>query len=378
MSRTLTVQVGSHANWVGAHYWSSLERKSQWSPTESGLDYNETAHGRFEPRLFCVDTTDSIGPMSVELPEEEPSTQEGFEVVKVERAPTDRSSTQIDYWSDFWDLPNLPSHRFILPTSDTPTETRNRFWFECESIASVECLDETELRKLVEQTDSSMDVIRTLSSLHDGVSAFSKSTADYLMTAYPKSSLLSLTSQLPLLGHFQHDHAVPCVVNWISQLASYQDFDRALIVTPNHREYSKLERSGEEGFWLNSVSQSRREISDFRIESPILSIDGKQIFTAPILNENIGSWTPQAKTEFYINNANPLSGTVNAKSSVLAGTVSENSLLPYFENSVGVLKKFLREGKAVWQPFALEQADWEEMGDFLKLRIADIRGNLDE
>ena len=377
MSTTLTVQVGSHANWVGAHYWSSLERKSNWTAQETANEYNETSAGVLVPRMFCVDTSESIGPMPVEVPEEEASTQEGFEVVKVERQAKRSSVGGIKYWSDFWDLPNLPNHKFILPSSETPTETSNRFWFECQRIASVESLDETDIRKLIEETDSSIDVIRVLSSLHDGVSAFSLTTAEYLNTAYPKSSLLSLTSSLPSIEHFQHDHAMPCVVNWVSQSWSLADLDRALIVTPNHRDESKLTCTAEEAFWLNSVSLSRREISDFKIETPYLSLDGRHIFNPPHLAGH-GSWIPQSRSELFINSANPLSSSVTSQTSVLAGTTAEASLLPYFEQSEKLLKRFLRDCKAVWQPYLLEQGDWEEMVDFLKIRVADIRGNLEE
>ena len=329
------------------------------------------------PRMFCVDTSESWGPMPVDLPEEDASTQEGFDVVKVERRPRRTSTGEILYWSDFWDLANLPNHKFILPFADSPTETSNRFWFECETTASVESLDESDLRKLIEETDSSIDVIRVLSSLHDGVSAFSITTTEYLTTAYPKSSVLTLTSSLPTMEHFQHDHALPCVVNWVSQLWSSADIDRALLVTPNHRDESKLTRSGEEAFWLNSVSLSRREIRDFNIENPYLSLDGRPVFNPPHLGSH-GSWLPQPRSEYFINNANPLSSTVSAHTSVLAGTTAETSLLPYFEQSEKLLRRFLRDFKAVWQPFMLEQGDWEEMVDFLKHRVADICGNLEE
>ena len=373
MTRTLTVQTGSHANWVGAHYWSSLEYKASWSPEEIAFEYNETSAGSFVPRLFVVDTADSIGPLPIEKPDNTTSTCEGFNIVQVERPQLAENHG----WSSIWELRSLPNDRQLVPMSEVPSNTTNRFWFEMEDMASIDKLDETNLRKLVEETDASVDVIRSLSSLHDGIAAYSISSTDYLMSAYPKSSIFGLTSSLPSTEHFQHDHCIPSVLNWVALAWSFRDVDYSLLVTPNNREMSKLESTGQEAFWLGSISPLLRSISGNSIESPFLSIDGRTVFSPPSAGEH-GLWKASPRNEVYVNNSNPIAQLLNPGATVMAGTVGPVSLLPCYEQAEAVLRRFGRDFKAVWEPFSMEQSDLDEMAEFIRQRIRNLQDTLEE
>ncbi len=371
MTRTITVQVGSHANWVGAHYWSSLEHKSQWSSEDISQDYNETASGESAPRLFLVDTSESIGPLPIEISEESIETAEGFKLVQVKRESEPKG------WSDIWEAKQFPAHKFLVPLCEAPNDTTNRFWFEMQEMASTEKLDDTDLRKLVEQTDCAIDVVKLVSSIHDGLSAYSLSGSEYLQSAYPKSSVLNLTSSIPSVDHFQHDHAIPCVVNWITTIWNLSDIERCLVVTPNHRDSSRLARTGEEAVWLNSVSSRLSEMTSNSLESPFMSVDGRTVFSPPHAS-GVGSLNPTPREELFINNANPFRENMSADATLLAGTVGPVSLLPCLEQAGCLLRRFVRDFKQVWQPFAMEQADFEEIEEFVRTRVEDLREKLQE
>lgn len=364
MSKTLTVQVGSYSNWVGAHYWSALEHRKEWDPTSSSALYIETGHGKYIPRTFVVDSSESLGDMPVEIPSESVSTAEGFEVVKVETSvPTLQRSTP-SYWTDIWEPSELPRHKLIVAQSEAPSESTNMYWFETRS--DIDSLDDSDLRKLIEETDSGMDVVRILGSLRDGLSSYSISSAEYLANAYPKSTCLLLTSP-----HCQHSHAMPTVINWLGTVSALSDLDRCLLVSPLGKE-----STSEEALWLDSVSpwRSDMEVSGLCIESPFMSIDGKIL---------LGGVGPRG-TFSHVTRKEPLylgkytQVHASPSSMVIGGTIGEQCMLPLYIESQKVLSKFIRDFKAVWQPYDVEAADWEDIMEVVKNREKRLVDNLDE
>ena len=393
MNRTFTVQVGSEANWVGSHYWSALEHHSEMSQREADSLYNETSRGEYNPRTFIVDTVESFGPSPVE---EAPAEQgEGFSVTRIEmEAPVEvhpfRKAvlmgapapavdySSFNYWTDFWEPPALPVHRLILPQAETPTEHHNRYWFEGKRL-STESLDDTDVRKLIEETDASVDLVRTLATMNNGLSSYAIHLTDYLRTAYPKSTSLALMSSLPDPEHLSHDHAIPYLINLCEFVVSRNSEDRCLYIVPPHRTEPRIETSAAEAVWLDCVS--RRPLGlmdDFRVESPYLSVDGHSLFS-PTYPSGHGTIDPKSRENpFKKNYANPLPITV--KSDVIAGTYAPLSLLPVLEAGVSVLTRFAREFRAVYEPYndRIEKDDLAETIEGVRAMVNDLRGQIEE
>lgn len=151
MSEFLTIQVGEGANYIDSHFWSALARTA--APEQYHLYFNDVK-GAWELRLFLVgasmgvaeeaapaippnpntqvcetDAPLAIHPLRRQLRAGEVSPEFDFELLN-ERA--------ISHCSDFWELPSL-------------TEG---FWFQNEPVLAEAQLDDSRLRKLLEQTDS--------------------------------------------------------------------------------------------------------------------------------------------------------------------------------------------------------------------------------
>ena len=377
MPRNLSVQAGEHANWVGAHYWSALEHKSDWDAETTSLLYNEHANGDLHPRTFVIDSIDSIRPLPAESSAENLSTTHGFELKRVEIESEDLIHGH--YWTDIWELGTLPPNRLVIPVEATPSESSNRFWFESRKISAVDSFDESGLRNLIEETDSSIDTLRVLATLDDGLSGYSLSSSEYLQMAYPKASLLLLTSPLPHSTEFRMEHSIPTVLNWMSHIFYLTDSDSCLMVSPDNRDLSRLASTGEEAFWLDTISPSRVVARDgLSVEMPFLSINGRSVFS-PDHAAKEGSLAYHARNDsIYINNANPIRKSLYADSSIVAGTLAEPSLIPRMEGAINVMHRFIKEFKPVWEQFDVEQADLYEMNEVIRVRIGDMCDQLQE
>lgn len=387
--RLLTVQTGKHANWVGSHYWSALEHKPEWTSRETREQYNESVHGSIVPRLFVIDSADSIGPFSVELPPEQPLGESAFELRRVEPEPVHvhplrqsvllGQSTDVAFdsnsfrsWTDFWEPVSLPEHKLVVSLSEAPSETSHRFWFEYADL-SPESLDESDLRRLIEETDNSVDIVRAVSSIGNGLVSHGLSVTDYLGSAYPKASFLTLTSPLPSMDHFQHDHAIPSVLNLANLIFTESIRDKTLIVVPPHRDLDLITASAEEAVWLDSISF--KPVASTVLEAPYLTIDGRTVF--PVTDGSYGSHLPQARAQpVYKNRGSPLQ--LLANSDVITGTMAPKSLLPVLQATVPLLRRFERDFKAAWEPHDLEKDDLVAIGEHLEGLINDLKPECEE
>jgi hypothetical protein len=151
--RTLTVQSGTYSNWVGSHYWSALCHDSHMPESEYSNYYNESRGGVLTPRLFWIDAADSIGTIHAS-PEPELDDTGESPVTSSHETPvhvihqddvSEQDNGTARYWTDFFELPQLPPNRLIVPTALKPTESRFKYWFEYESF-SADKADETQLR----------------------------------------------------------------------------------------------------------------------------------------------------------------------------------------------------------------------------------------
>ena len=381
--RSLTLQTGKHANWVGAHYWSALEHKPEWSTEETRALYNETVHGVLNPRLFVIDSADSIGPISIELPAEDTSSTE-FPVQRIEPEqhpvhPLRQSvllgqssdvafpTSSFHSWTDFWEPVALPDHKLVVPLSEAPSETSHRFWFEYPELTP-ELIDETALRRLIEETDESVDLIRSISTISNGLVANALGITDYLSTAYPKSAFLTLTSAVPHLQHFQHDHALPGVVNLANLIFTESIRDRTTIVVPPHRDLDLLTTSAQEALWLDSLVFKPTQSTV--VEAPYLSVDGAHVF--PGTDSGYGSSAPCRRQQpAYKNRASPIA--ISNSSDIIAGTFASSSLGPVLEATIPLLRRFERDFKAAWEPFDVEKDDLDAIVDHLESLVSETR-----
>lgn len=377
MPRTLSVQVGSYANWVGAHYWSALEHKTDWDGETATLLYNEQANGAFAPRTFVVDSIESIRPLAVESTADKISTAEGFELKRI--AIDSANIAQGHNWSDIWELDFLPHNRLLVPASESPSESTNRFWFESRKFTAVDMFDESGLRNLIEETDSAIATLRVLASLHDGLSGYSLNSVEYLQMAYPKASLLVLTSPLPQSADMMREESIPTVLNWMSHVCQLAETDSCLMVSPERRDIPRLASTGQEALWLDTISPSRAVARDsLSLELPYLSINDHSLFTHDQAARSGSLVNQKREGKVYINNANPICESLNTNSTIVAGTLSELSLLPRMEKATHVMNRFVKDYKPVWEQFDVEQADLYEMTEVVRTRIGEMRDQLEE
>lgn len=380
---SLTVQVGTHPNWVGSHYWSALERRSDKSDVAN--HYNESAHGNLTPRLFVVESPDEVGGGFMEEPESLSAGGE-FDVQVIEREsgdteihpfrqallmgqdPVSPNFDSFGYWTDFWELRSLPSHMEL-----SKAVGRDKYWFETKRNQE---WDETSLRRLVEETDEAVNTLQLLASMQDVSGGMSCSLFEYLGTCYPKSKCLCLVSPIPAMDHFGHDHSIPSVVNFAQfTMSLLSDDTNCLIVAPPHRESdsSRIVNSATEAVWLDSVRILSGEVNS--IECMYLSIDGVSLYSPPHAS-GYGSITPRPRESGFVKNAgNPVH--VTPQSDVAAGTHSEFCIVPGLENAIPVLKRFVRDFKPVYAEYC-EEADFAETVEFLSERISHLKPQTDD
>lgn len=377
--RIFTAQVGEYSNWVGAHYWSSLAR----SEGETSEFFNESPHGERLPRAFLLDNVDSLGPA---VPQDASAQNiEGFKVEKIVQdfpGSKNAESRSAQYWTDIWELGQLPENRLVLPPSQTPTDLSYRFWFEYDRM-SLEKVDETKIRKLVEETDGSVDQVRTLVDMRNGMAGFAPVFNEYLGSCYPKSSNLNLTSPLPAIEHMNHDHAVPLVVNLLNFIVAEkkrtEELSPSLIVVPPHRNLDIVSTTAQEAVWLDSIPfQFKNRVHSLNIESPYLSIDARMVFS-PLAPGEHGTIAHSVRERNYCKNSwNPI--PIESTSQIVTGTFESKASLPFLEGSIGVLRRFTSEFQAAWEPHSniIERDDLLEAIDTLKSIVNSLRDELDE
>jgi hypothetical protein len=312
--------------------------------------YNESRNGVLMPRVFWVDAADAIG--SIGLASEEG--EEDLGGVTAETTPTMShehpiqiihqdvqpatlhpirkaalSSHQtvaitqtapVQYWTDFFELPQLPSNQYLVSNGLKPTESRFKYWFEYDRFTSDKA-DESMLRTLVEETDSSVQLVRVISDVDTSISEFSISSSEYLKNCYPKSKLLCPVATDP--HHAIHDHALPSLVNlayWIHNEQSINEGERegVFVLFPSssrrtHGDDDRLHASALESIWIDSVSacgpQQGSQVSGVVLETPYLSIDGKSYYS-PLHSATHGSMEPRARIRpIHRNIANPIPTT---------------------------------------------------------------------
>ena len=380
---SLTVQVGTHSNWVGSHYWSALERRSDKS--DVAHNYNECAHGNLTPRLFVVESPDEVGGGFGEEPES-PSPGGEFDVQVIEREsgdtgihpfrqallmgqePVSLNYDSLGYWTDFWELRSLPSHMEL-----SRAVGRDKYWFETKRDQD---WDETSLRRLVEETDEAITTLQLLASMQDVSGGLSCSLFEYLRTSYPKSKCFSLVSPLPAMHHFGHDHSIPAVVNLAQfTMSLLSDDTNCLIVAPPHRESdsSRIVNSGTEAVWLDSLRLLSCEVNS--IECIYLSIDGVSLYSPPHAS-GYGSITPRSRESGFVKNVgNPVH--VTPQSDVAAGTYSESCIVPVLENAIPVVRRFVRDFKQVYAEYC-EEGDFVETVEFLSDRLSHLKPQTDD
>jgi hypothetical protein len=372
--RTLTVQSGPFSNWTGSHYWSSLEHDATIPQSDYPEFYNETFHGVFEPRLFLVDCADSLGAINLpEPPESEPPTTapkiEIFDrtlvlplhpIREAVAQGLTRPSTPIhlpppNFWTDFWELRNLPTHRQILAQSMCPSETRFRFWFDFPE-QTADDLDESKLRTLVEATESSIHTVRILTDNDSAFSRFGMSCSDYLRSCYPKSSALCVScppinsSSIPQLVNFAKNFHEEKNLN-----ESSRNIEMFVLPASENKPTHRLNQTGLAAIWMDSVTP--RFDSDFAIMTPYLKIDNRSMYR-PFGLESDLSYSNLKSRPYHGNIANPIVAT--PESEIFAGGYSQSTLSPFLESLLSAITLFERDFRAAWEP-AVERDEWTEI-----------------
>ena len=378
--RIFTTQVGEYANWVGAHYWSSLEydpsnRKSD-SPLTDAL-YNESIRGEKIPRMFLVDSATSLGScLPVETSVEE---VEGFRVEKIIQDVADvEQNGEVRYWTDIWELRQLPEHRLILPFSESPTGNSYRFWFEYEKW-SQEKIDETQIRKLVEETDCGVDTLKMLIDTGNSQCGLASSFSEYLGACYPKASVLSLMSPLPDYSQANSDVSMASMINLLNYIVTEkrrtEELISSMIVVPPHRNHARLLTSAQGALWLDSTCLSRLE-GRFSVEYPYLSVDGSDLLSA---KTSCGAFPLMDRERSFFKNAgSPIPAQLSSK--IVAGTLEAKACLGMLEKSVEIIGKFTRDFQAAWEPHSdlVERDDLRDAADTLQGMVNSLRDPMDE
>jgi hypothetical protein len=374
MKRSTSIQVGTYSNWVGSHYWSATENLADLPSATIRSLYNETPHGEFRPRLFVVDSKESIGPYPT-ISAEEPKGQ--FTVHRIDQqevgkhplresilygttlGPVDFAS--FNYWTDFWENPRLPE--FSLYSSESRNETQNKFWFEAKSID----WDETAIRRLIEATDDPIDEVRMMSDINTTFLSDSTSLMEYMRNCYSKSDLLILTSPIPHSDHMKHDHSIPSLVNLIRLNSFLDDIERSAIFLPRHQnDKLRIETTGELAVWYDSVCRRDQVSFGNQIETPYMTIDSHS-FYAPLSPGEYGSLTPLVRTSpFFRNFANPT--RVSQSSEIVCGSYGEATLVPFYQSIKEVGERFIREFKTVYHQYT-ETAELEAQIESLNNKI---------
>jgi hypothetical protein len=380
--RTLTVQSGPYSNWIGAHYWSSLEHDSGFPESCYSDLYNETEHGVFEPRLFLVDCSDNLGQINLPEPvEETESVEEALPVHRYDRSVNlslhpirqavieglsrPHMPTLIPppaFWTDFWELKDLPVHRQVL--TQNLCLSQYRYWFDLSEQTS-DMLDDTPLRSLVEATDSSVHVVRIITDVDSSFSQYGLSCSEYLRSCYPKSRGWNLgCPQIPSMDHLKHDHSMPTIINIAKILHaeitlndSTRSATECFLLPPPSGSPDKLYDTGFASIWLDSQLSGMPQSEGFSVQSPYLSIDGKTMYS-PF---HPGSHSSHSRARPYMKNlANPVE--VSVDSEISSGSFEQSSLQPFLGTLQPAIARFQRDFRAAWEA-AVENDEWIEIKD---------------
>jgi len=374
--RTLTIQSGNYANWVGSHYWSALQHDTDMPESEYDIHYNESRSGVLKPRLMFIDYTDNLG--SVPVDADEPLTEQ-----IVERIDQDMTAPGIhplrqsiidgqpnvsglinpesfNYWTDFFELPSIPSEHLLLPTGLKPTNSQFKYWFQYDRF-SADKIDESPLRLVVEETDLSVHSIRLLSDIDSSISEYSISISEYLKSCYPKSESLIPVSGLP--RECMHDDAIPSLVNlafFINNETAINEGERNSLFTLFTQRDSLLTDSALEAVWLDSISIRSTTSNPVMIETPYLSIRGHQHY--PLPHGSGGLLNPTKRQyPFHPNIGNPCIRELQPD--IVAGTNSQSSTNPILKCMQHAISRFERDFRAVWEPCSdrIEKDDWMDI-----------------
>jgi hypothetical protein len=351
MSGFLTVQVGTQSNWVGSHYWSSLYR-SAWSDDEVDLNFNESDRGSVYPRLFVVDTKDGFG--VPEIPTEPIAPYPGMTVhqtdtVRPDLHPlrklaietelynvTDTSAlSNIPYraWSDFWELPTLPAHRLILPPNE-----RLEYWFETPKMD----FDETDLRHLLERTETSIGVVRLMAD--SAMTGPSSHITEYLRNAFPRASL-----EMPVRFHDVDRSAG--LVN-MAGLFHSMEYLRMIAVPPTTE---RLRSSAVQAVWEDCTRRLRRDDDSPRMTTPVLNINGELN-----LFDNTSETGRFIRESVYMKSiANPL--TISPGSVIKFDSRFGEDTRVLLEETCVAVRRFQALKKPIWEPFSMESDDFDEI-----------------
>lgn len=333
-SNTFTCQVGTRANWVGAHYWSALHRSRSITDNQVIALYNENCHGEFYPRVFLLDTPDGFGRIDVcDESDIAHANSENVEVFDLRNSELFENS-----WRKIWEPKMVPYY------SVCSQNTCSEYWFEGGSVLmSDERIEEelSSLRHLVEATDVHIDTIRLLNT-----NEFTKYTLgidNYLHACYPKAQTLQISD--PETSD----------INLSQIINSAADRIKYLLVTGSTKETPFIE-----AVWIDTVQDSVYSNENFHVENIFLEIDENIIFgkdapggTIPIITRPPG-FTP--------NTANPLSFT--ATSVIRAGTTSFPNN-QFFENIQKSVSNFEKHHKALYEQF-IEQEYLKEISETLR------------
>ena len=380
---------------------------------ESSYDrhYNETFHGLFEPRLFLIDCENNLGPINI-ISEESENVQKADDTTSHRIERYDRTNPSIplhpirqaviqestpssrhdildfsknipkpNFWTDFWELKNLPTFKKFIPTTFCESPNQFRYWFQCPE-QSVDELDESHLRSLVEATDSSVHTVRILSDTDSGYSQFGISCSDYLRSCYPKSTAWNLSCPpIPSLLHglSLDENLIAPIINfakWLHEERNLNDSSRSvamnLLPSSSMNGFDRIYDSSLSAIWLDSLDAStNRENqilqnvsqSSFSINSAFLGIDGQNMYSAisDVVVVDDHSSCPRSRP--YHRNLACQVDVVNSDSSITAGYY--HSVGPFLKMVEKGIARFHRDFKPVWET-KIETDEWTEISDTIK------------
>jgi hypothetical protein len=213
---------------------------------------------------------------------------------------------------------------------------------------------------LIEQTDSSIQIIRIVSDIDTAMTEYTVSSSEYLKNCYPKSKSLFPVACMPELEHAIHDHAIPSLINmayWIHTELSLNEGERDCLFTlfPHHSFEEKMHAAALEAVWIDSIETSRATGSVL-LETPYLSIDGHSYYT-PLHSASHGSIEPKSRSRLYHPNS---SSPIAPSSDIIAGTFDSKSCQPILESMKKAVHRFEKDLAAVWD----QQSDRIEKDDF--------------
>ena len=362
---SFTCQVGTYSNWVGSHYWSALNHRSNISDEDVVSLYNENSQGEFYPRTFLVDSPDSFGSIDMEEVDEPNDVeihefrQEPIHVphplrLALKKGLVPDLTLPWNFWTDLWELDKLPSS-YVLPRKFVATENSNKFWFEVPEIHSDD-IDEMPIRKLVEETDISINQIRLLADPTTSMTEHAVSLGDYLgNSCFAKSSSLILTGS-------EDQQSLCSQINLAYLIHTNSDNSKCKVIFFSSTS-APIRDSAIEAVWLDTCC-SDPQLNEFNVFSPSLSIDDHSFFGNM---ENTVYMTNPHATHYVKNFGNPL--PIRFDSKIIGGRKLMNSL--FFKNLKSHVESFRKNFKGIYHQFSdrIEEEDFQEIIETLSSKI---------